>query len=136
MEHVDDFIVELELSLNEINRFKFICLFVDNCLKDYNYKPKSSTVLKLVIHEWEHKTNETILTINDMREILTTTIKQILNELNLQYTADAQMIVDKYATEYKVIKRKIKMIAYINSEITKGNIFKEFIDCYNRCYFS
>jgi hypothetical protein len=133
MENVTELMKYIETDLLNFNR-NIIFKIKDICLKNYNYKPRFNEV-NIIIHEWNHKENNSILTLDSVRKFLTEDLFEIMSELQSKYLSEAQHF-EPSDEIHENFQRKIKKIAEICIMIEKRVLFKEFIDFYRDGYFN
>jgi hypothetical protein len=133
MENVTELMKYIEDNFYDFN-LNIIFKIKDICLKNYNYKPRFNEV-NIIIHEWNHKENNSILTLDSVRKFLTEDLCEIMSELQGKYLSEAQHF-EVFSSEHEILQRKIKKIAEICIMIEKRVLFKEFIDFYRDGYFN
>jgi hypothetical protein len=133
MENVSELILFIKSNLLTCDA-TIIYKIKDICLNNYNYKPRMSEV-NTIIYEWQHKLNNNIITIDQVRLFLTETLYEIVNKLKTDYIADSFKYV-LMSQAHDNLQRKIKKSSEFCITINKGIIFKEFIDCYRNGYFN
>ncbi len=133
MENVEELIQSIKTDLLTFD-ISIIFKIKNICFKNYNYKPRFNEV-NMIIHEWKHKIDNSILTLDTVRKFLTDDLFEIMSKLQCNYLQDAQnfKLNDDNQENFQ---RKIKKIAYICIILREGYIFKSFIDNYSNGYFN
>lgn len=133
MENVQELIQYIEDNLFIFNT-NIIYKIKDICFKNYDYTPRFNEV-NIVIDEWKHKTNNTILKLDIVRHFLTEELEELISDIQNKYLLEAQ----HYETNdenHENLQKKIKKIAEICIKLRKSNIFKVFINNYRNGYFN
>lgn len=133
MENVSELILFIESNLLTCDT-NIVYKIKDICFKNYNYKPRMSEV-NTIIYEWQHKLNNNIITIDQVRLFLTETLYDIVSKLQSAYLSESQSYIPT-SEKYEILHRKMLKIAEICITLHKGIIFREFIDSYRNGYFN
>lgn len=133
MENVEELVQYIEDNLLGFNR-NIIYKIKDICFRDYNYNPRLNDI-NMIIHEWHHKTNNTILTLDVVRHFLTEELREIMSALQSKYLVESQHF-EPSDDNHETFQRKIKKIAEICITLDKGILFKELIDNYRNGYIN
>jgi hypothetical protein len=133
MENVEELIQSIKTDLLTFDT-SIIFNIKNICFKNYNYKPRFNEV-NIIIHEWKHKIDNSILTLDTVRKFLTDDLLEIMSKLQYNYLQDSQKINVNDDNQENLI-RKIKKIAYICIILREGYVFKAFIDNYSNGYFN
>ena len=134
MENLEEFMTCLKTRIYELQAFGLCCKYKDICLKNYTYKPRKNDCNQ-IIHEWEHKFKDKIITVDIIRQILVNDIFEMFSDLQSECLQESQKF-EPNEYEHEVLQRKIKKIAEICIIIEKGELFKEFINCYRYGYLN
>jgi len=133
MENVEELIQYIETNLLTFD-ITIIFKIKDICFKNYNYKPRFNEV-NIIIHEWTHKIDNSILKLDTVRKFLTDDLYEIISNLQGKYLQDSQKLKLNDDNQENLM-RKIKKIAEICIRLRKCDIFKDFIDYYSNGYFN
>ena len=131
MENESKFLSVIKENL-KINNFEFCCIFNDVFLQNYNYTPRYNKINK-IIYEWVHNTTQEVISLTDIRIYLTTTLRMRFYRLNDSYLNDL-CNVESDSREFKILKDKSNKIFEFSIMLEKGDIYKEFVDCYKNSY--
>jgi len=131
MENVEELIQSIESNLLTFDT-TIIFKIKDICFKNYNYKPRFNEV-NIIIHEWNHKIDNSILTLDTVRKFLTDDLLKIMSNLQGKYLQESQNFE---GNDLEIFHRKIKKIAEICIQLRKCDIFTIFIDNYSNGYFN
>lgn len=107
------------------NLFQMACLFKDRCLINYKYDPRALND-RCVVHKWQHRTLTTYLTTDMVRVFLTNDIGELLIQI-------LNNLIIEVAEPEK--NPRVKKITEMCIKIYEGELYKEFINCYNKGYF-
>lgn len=133
MENVEELIQHIDTNLLEFNT-DIVYKIKDICLKNYNYKPRFNEV-NVIIHEWQHKTNNTILTLDVVRQFICNDLFELMSGLQNKYLSDSQYY-EPSDSNHEIFQRKIKKIAEICILLRKDDIFRTFVDNYRNGYLN
>ena len=90
MENVEELIQSIETNLLTFDT-TIIFKIKDICFKNYNYKPRFNEV-NVIIHEWKHKIDNSILNLDTVRKFLTDDLFEIMSKLQDKYIQDSQKL--------------------------------------------
>ena len=133
MENVEELIQSIETNLLTFDT-TIIFKIKDICFKNYNYKPRFNEV-NVIIHEWKHKIDNSILNLDTVRKFLTDDLFEIMSKLQDKYIQDSQKLKVTDDNQENLM-RKIKKIAEICVRLRKCDVFTAFIDYYSNGYFN
>lgn len=141
MENVEELIQHIDTNLWEFNS-DIVYKIKDICLKNYNYKPRFNEV-NVIIHEWQHKTNNTILTLDVVRQFICNDLFELMSGLQHKYLSDSQQLksffhkglVEARDNRHEIYQRKIKKVAEICLFLRK-DLFIIFVDNYRNGYLN
>ena len=134
MENIREFMSAIEDNLYSLDAYNLSCIYKDNCLKNYKYKPRLDPCNQ-VIREWEHSYKEETLNLDKIRQILLHDVFELVSEKQNQYLSESQHY-EANDEHHEKFQRKIKKISEICIMTRKGILFKEFIDNYRLGYFN
>ena len=135
MENVEELIQHIDTNLFEFNfTTNIVYKIKDICLKNYNYKPRFNEI-NMIIHEWQHNTNNTGLTLDVIRQFIYDDLFEFVSMLQCKYLAESQHY-EPSDNNHENFQRKIKKIAEICILLRKDDIFRTFVDYYRNGYFN
>lgn len=133
MENVTELMKYIEDNLFNHDS-NIIFKFKDICLKNYDYKPRFNEV-DIIIHEWHHKIDNSILTLDTVRKFLTEDLLELISDLQGKYLQEAQQF-EPSSSKHEIFQRKIKKISEICIKYIKSDIYINFIDYYRNGYLN
>lgn len=133
MENVEELIQYIDTNLFDFNT-NIVYKIKDICFKNYNYKPRFNDI-NMIIHEWQHKTNNTIITLDVVRQFIYDDLFEHVSCLQCKYLCDSQNY-EPSDNKHENYQRKIKKIAEICILLRKDDIFRTFVDNYRNGYLN